>query len=187
MADLHRTLNDLLTNLFQDGQADGSITPQDVRDLILSVGQIPYGSMYTLTPVETTINTTGVYEKGACATQSNNLRDFDMPADNRLRYTGLISFHMHIACSISMTSAGNNNLAAFKLYFYDDSAASGSVIDGSRVKRHITTGVDEGSTALHWDLQMDTNDYLEIHLANLTNTGNITLENLYLFALGMAI
>ena len=187
MVDIHRTLTDLLTNLFQDGQADGSITEQHIRDLILSLGQIPYGSIYTNTPVETTIVTQGAYVKGACTTQINNLRDFDMPVDNRLRYIGLIPFHMHVAVSISMTSTGNNNLAAFKLYFYDDSAASGAVIDGSRVKRYISTGVDEGSTALHWDLEMNTNDYLEIHIANLTNTGNITLENLYLFVLGMAI
>lgn len=187
MADIHRTLTDLLNNLFQDGQADGSITEQHMRDLILSLGQIPYGSIYTLAPVETTINSVGVYEKGACTTQSNSLRNFDMPADNRLRYIGLIPFHVHIACSISMTSAGSNNLAGFKLYLYDDSAASGAVIDGSQVRRHITTGADEGSTALHWDVEMNTNDYLEIHVANFTSTDNITLENLYLFGLGMAM
>lgn len=36
MADTIRTENDLLTNLFQDGQAPNSITAQDVRDLIVS-------------------------------------------------------------------------------------------------------------------------------------------------------
>lgn len=38
MADTQRTYVELLTQLFQDGQANGSITAQDIRDLIVSVG-----------------------------------------------------------------------------------------------------------------------------------------------------
>lgn len=186
MADVQRTLTQLLA-IFADGQGVGSITPQDARDLIVSSAQIPFGSIYTDTPIETIIGTQGVYVKGACTTQSNNLRNFDMPANNRLRYIGLIPYHMHIACSLSMTSAGSNLNASFKLYLYDDSESSGAVIDGSQVNRHIATGSDEGSTALHWDVEMHTNDYLELHVANLTNTSNITLSNLYMFALGMVI
>lgn len=41
MVDTVRTRSDLLTNLFQDGQADSSITEQDMRDLIVS--HIPRG------------------------------------------------------------------------------------------------------------------------------------------------
>lgn len=37
MVDVVRTESDLLTNLFQDGQADYSITAQDIRDLIVSI------------------------------------------------------------------------------------------------------------------------------------------------------
>lgn len=37
MADTIRSYSDLLTALFQDGQAAGAITPQDVRDLIVSI------------------------------------------------------------------------------------------------------------------------------------------------------
>ena len=187
MADTQRSLNELLTILFPDGQPDDSITAQDIRDAIVSIGQWPFGSIFTLTPIETEISSAGAYVKGLCQTQINNVRNFDMPADNRLRYIGLIPFHMHIACSISMTSAGNNLKASFKLFHWDDSASAGAVIDGSRVNRFIGTGADEGSTALHWDVLMETNDYLEMHIANLTNTDNITLENLYLFATGMPV
>jgi hypothetical protein len=43
MTDTVRTIPDLLTNLFQDGQAPGSITPQDERDMILSLAcALPY-------------------------------------------------------------------------------------------------------------------------------------------------
>lgn len=37
MADLERIQGDLLTNSFQDGQANNSISAQDLRDLVLSV------------------------------------------------------------------------------------------------------------------------------------------------------
>jgi len=40
MADTVRTESQLLTSLFQDGQADGAITSQDIRDLIVSVKTI---------------------------------------------------------------------------------------------------------------------------------------------------
>lgn len=186
MADVQRTLAQMLT-LFADSQGTGAITPQDVRDMIVSLAQVPYGGIHTLSSIETTVDTQSVFVKGACTTQSSNLRNFDMPTDNRLRYIGLIPYHFHIACSLSMITAGSNNLTSFKLYKYDDSAESGALIDGSQVNRHMSIGADEGSTALHWDTILDTNDYLEIHLANLTNTGNITLTNFYLFAVGMVV
>jgi hypothetical protein len=37
MVDTVRTVTSLLTTLFQDGQASGSITPQDLRDMIVSL------------------------------------------------------------------------------------------------------------------------------------------------------
>ena len=187
MPDTQRSLSDLLTALFQDGQAVSSITPQDVRDLIVSVGQIPYGGIYSLAPVETIIPSSNTYVKALGTTQNNNLRNFDMPVDNRLRYTGALPYHMHIALTLSMMAAGNNKLAGFKMFKFDDSAGTGALIDGSVVRRFIATGSDEGSTALHWDVVLDNNDYLELHVANLTDATNITVSNMYLFAVGMEI
>lgn len=187
MVDTIRTLTDLLTNLLQDGQAPGSIAPQDIRDLTVSLGQVPYGSLYLSSAIETVIPGVSTYVKALGTTTGNNFRNFDMPTDNRLRYTGSITFHLHMVCSLSMMSAANQKLAGFKLYKYDDSLGSGAVIDGSEVKRFIATGADEGSTALHWDEIMDTNDYLELHVANLTDGTDITVSNIYLYAMGMPL
>lgn len=187
MADTQKTISDLLTALFPDGQADSSITPQDMRDLIVSLGQVPFGGIFTLVSAETIIGTTGLYVKVLGTTQINNLRNMDMPVDNRLRYLGTVPYHVHIACTLSTTSAGNNNLVSFKLFFYDDSVGSGALIDGSQVNRFIATGADEGTTALHWDLVMGENDYLELHVANRSNTDNITVTNFYIFGVGMSI
>ncbi|HEC63788.1 MAG TPA: hypothetical protein ENI23_00675 [bacterium] len=185
MPDTPKTLDTLISTDFKDGQAPGSITPQTMRDLIESIARTPFGGYFTETSVETEIVTKDVYQKGACTTQSNNLRLMDTPVDNRLRFLGTIPYHIHIACTLSMVSAGNGKKASFKLFYYDDSAQSGSVIDGSRVNRTIGTGADEGSTALHWDLVMDANDYLELWVANLTDNTNITLTHLYLFAMSI--
>lgn len=56
MADTIRTEADLLANLFQDGQADGSITAQDMRDLIVS--------MKTINPELITGQSNPAYQEG---------------------------------------------------------------------------------------------------------------------------
>tara|TARA_R100000781_G_scaffold370_2_gene577 strand:+ start:226 stop:462 length:237 start_codon:yes stop_codon:yes gene_type:complete len=55
MTDTSRTVSALVTNLFQDGQAAGSITPQDLRDLVETC-QVKHGSIYLSTAGSTTIS-----------------------------------------------------------------------------------------------------------------------------------
>lgn len=186
MADTQRTIAALL-NLFRDNQSDGSISEQDLRDAILSIAQVPFGGMYTLNAVETIISTQGVYTKSLGTTQISSVRAMDMAANNRLRYTGVIPYHFHISVSLSMTSAGNNKLASFRLLHHDDSEGTDTTIVGSQVNRFMSTGADEGSTALHWDIILENNDWLELHVANLTDTSNITVTNFYVFAMGMLV
>ena len=54
MADTSRTVTDMASNLFQDSQAAGSITPQDLRDF-LETCQVKQGSIYISTAGATTI------------------------------------------------------------------------------------------------------------------------------------
>ena len=54
MADTSRTVTDMASNLFQDSQAAGSITPQDLRDF-LETCQVKQGSIYVSTASATTI------------------------------------------------------------------------------------------------------------------------------------
>lgn len=108
-----------------------------------------------------------------------------MPASNRLRYIGADSRHMHIAVSIMMTAATNNQITRWRVAHYDDSGTSLTTNVASEVQRKVGTATDIGSTALHADLMMDQNDYLELHVANGTGTSNITCDLMYLFALGM--
>lgn len=48
MTNTVRTISDLLTNLFQDGQQDKSISAQDVRDLIVSTMLSQHGWQFVL-------------------------------------------------------------------------------------------------------------------------------------------
>lgn len=49
MPDTIRTLSFAVTSLFQDGQAAGSITPQDMRDLLVSIAAGTVSTGRTLT------------------------------------------------------------------------------------------------------------------------------------------
>ena len=91
MTDTSRTVSNLVTNLFQDGQAAGSITPQDLRDFIETT-QGKQGSMYVSSPGSTTISVAGTYVEGTAGTwtlsTAPTANEFDENTDGRLRYTG---------------------------------------------------------------------------------------------------
>ena len=182
MTDTPRSVADLQV-LLADNTV-GAISPQDLRDLLASVVQ-PYGSLHFTTPAPTT--PAGAALKALGTTTSVNLSGFDMPVSNRLRYTGSVTRHAHIACSVSFTMGGNNKVAGLYIYHFDASADSGAVLDHSHIERFVGTGADIGSTALHADVMMDINDYLEIWVENHTDNAAITIEKGYLFVLGMTV
>ena len=90
MTDTSRTVSDLVTNLFQDSQAAGSITPQDLRDFIETC-QTKQGSMYISSAGSTTIAGAGTYVEGVAGTwtlsTAPTANEFDENTDGRLRYT----------------------------------------------------------------------------------------------------
>ncbi len=59
MVDTVRTLSALLTTLFQDGQAAGSITPNDVRDFIVTAASWSGSTPRTLVALNVATVTTG--------------------------------------------------------------------------------------------------------------------------------
>lgn len=169
MADTERTLTDLLTNLFQDGQSDNSITANDIRDLIVSLAPA-YGSMYVSSAAETTISGVDTPTKAAGTTTAGvKLRDFTH-ANNRLTYTGVPTRAFIISLSATITSASSNQSLAFHI------AKTGSVAVASLQRRKIATGSDEGSVSVMVELELATNDYVEFFVENKTGSGNITVE-----------
>ena len=176
MADTERTKSAILTLLADN--TSGAISPQDVRDTVVSL--IPgYGGMYISSAAATTIAGASTWTKGAGTTTSTGLSNFTMPADNRLTYTGTPDVHCHIAMSFSVTSAGNNKTYEFGV------ALNGTINTASIVSRKIATGADVGSSACHTDITLSTNDYIEMWVQNTSDGTNMTYEYGYLFALAM--
>jgi hypothetical protein len=180
MPDTQRSLSVLLTDLFVDGQAAGAITPQDARDLIDSLTP-PYGGFSFTSAVATTIGVQGTMVKALGTTTSTNLRNFTMPSNNRLTYIGVPDRHMHIAVSISFTTSGNNDDISLAV------AKNGVVVEHSKLTRFLATGMDHGATAIHADFLLSTNGFLELFVTNEDSTSDVTIQQGYVFAMGMIV
>jgi hypothetical protein len=178
MVDTVRSLS-ALQALFADN-GTGDISAQDLRDFLLSM-KPPWGSFYRNVASATSVAATNTYYKAAGTSTAGSLYLMDHPSDGRLRYTGTPDHHFHIATTVSFTTAGSNETIGLKI------AKNGTVIDSTVARRRVGSGTDIGSTALHADVILSTNDYLELFVANETNTSNITVDELYFFAMGMFI
>lgn len=139
----------------------------------------PHAGLYFSTPVVTTIVTPGIYEKAAGITTPTDLSGFTMPENNRLTFTDPITHHFHIVASISLTTAGVNDTLSIGI------AKNGVVLEHSKLSRFIGTGSDIGSIASHADTELATNDYLELCVTNEDVALGITIEQGYLFCMGM--
>jgi hypothetical protein len=134
------------------------------------------------TPAATVLADAGNYyvsnwNTGGLETNKNR---FTVTTGGRLTYTGSPDIHAHIACTISV-SVGV--AAAKKLHF--KFAKNGTVVD-STDNIFTTDGTTNiKSTAVHGDMMLSTNDYIELFVRNETDTTNATLEKCYMFALGM--
>lgn len=181
MSDTSRSLSAILA-LFADNST-GNISAQDLRDFVVSIfpGE---GSMYVTSSAATTISVATTYYKAAGTTTAITTTNFDMPANNRIRYTGASDIQATVTATISMTCASSNQVVGFKLYKYDDSAGSGAVVDSSIVRRKVGTGSDIGALAISGDVSLSTNDYLELHVTNETSTGSVMVDQMYFAARG---
>lgn len=187
MADTRRSLNQLLTQLFQDGQTEG-ISAQDIRDLVMSV-QPAHADCYVTTPEATTIGagSTFVKAEGVTTFHADSV-DFDAGgASNRLRYTGLVESHISISAHMSFTSNQNNRVIGVKVYVYDASAGTGSVIDKGYVRQTMGSGTGVVTLGLNTDIHLDTNDYVEVWVTDETGTAELTMGQMYISAIGLLV
>lgn len=186
MADTARNKS-ALAALLADNSA-GNISPQDLRDLMESLHP-SYGSNYISSSAATSVSVQNDWYKAAGTTTDVSLHRFSgktlLSVNNRLQYTGTPSIHTHAVVSFSSAIAsGNNKILEYAAYHYDDSAGSGSIITHSIMRRNHSTS-DVGTGAIHFDVTMDTNDYVEFHIRNTTDTTNATITHMYMFILGM--
>eukprot|EP00916_Digyalum_oweni_P011075 GHVL01018409.1.p2 GENE.GHVL01018409.1~~GHVL01018409.1.p2 ORF type:complete len:197 (+),score=28.66 GHVL01018409.1:432-1022(+) len=182
MADTSRTVTDMASNLFQDSQAAGSITPQDLRDF-LETCQTKQGSIYISTAGATTIagqaNVTAnsltnmvAVETGGTFTLSTapTANEFDMNTDGQLRYTGTPTTNVFFTASVMLeivTSAVSKEtvMAVTK---------NGTIVTGAKTGG-MSPSVTVNSTpmSIAGYASMATNDYLNLWVGNVDSTDNL--------------
>ena len=172
-----RTVSDLVTNLFQNSQAAGSITPQDLRDFIETT-QTKQGSMYVSTPGGTTIAGAGTYVEGTAGTwtlsTAPTANEFDENTDGRLRYTGTPTINCMFLASASLEIDTSAVSKEFGLAIHKN----GTLITGTKIVG-IAPSVTVNSVNLvtFGYASMATNDYVSIFVANIDTTDNLTVRN----------
>lgn len=183
MADTQKTWAEIQT-LLADNTA-GAISPQDMRDAIYSL--VPsFGGVYvagnsTATSI-VSANTDYVTNWNSSGAQTN-ARQFTVSTAGRLTYSGTVNIHCHVACTISFSvSVAASKEVQFKIYKNGSTEVAGSLTTVDTNGATVTL-----STAIHCDVGLSTNDYLEVWVSNETDTTNVTLEDCYLFASSMIV
>lgn len=160
MADTPRTKAALAT-LFADNVA-GDISPQDLRDFLESMS-LPFGEMYVSTPSATTI-TGASFQKLNGTTTLGQANLFDMPASNRLRYTGSVPMKFLVAAAFQCEDTSGDP-KQLRLFVYDDSGAAGATVASSAFNHDTVNALDNPSGTVQAIVTLDTNDYVEVHAA----------------------
>jgi hypothetical protein len=184
MTDTSRTVSDLVTNIFQDGQSSGAITPQDMRDFIETC-QTKQGSIYMSSPSSTSISVAGTYVEGNgtyTLSTSPSANEFDMNTNARLRYTGTptINCAFWASASLEIDTAAVNKELGISIY------KNGTLITGTKmVGFSPATTVNSVNISTMGYASLSTNDYVSIYVANIDSTDNFTLRNAQLMGMSL--
>jgi len=100
--------------------------------------------------------------------------------NGRWRYTGTRTRQFHTAFTISMDGAG----AATNVYVFAV-AKNGVIDDDCKILQSITATGQIASTALHCQLTLSQNDYIELYVGNTTDADDIVVKSINIFGLGM--
>ena len=194
MADTSRTVSDMASNLFQDSQAAGSITPQDLRDF-LETCQTKQGSIYVSTAAATTIagqaNVTPnsltnmvAVETAATFTLSTapTANEFDMNTDGQLRYTGTPTTNVFFTASIMLEIV----TSGVDLELVMAVTKGGTIVTGAKTggicPRVTTNSVPMSVSGF---TSMATNDYINIFVGNVDSTVNVVARMAQLTAFSL--
>ena len=182
MAEAPVSSSDLLGTVFADGQANGSITAEDMRDLIVSLMPAHGSASLASNATATTISVATTYYaiSGTFVVGGSPASVTESAAGGKMTYTGTIDRHFHIVANMDMTCASNSQILAFQWHLNGSPISCG-------VNRKVGTGADVGAASVHADAMLSENDELELRVTNLTSTASVTVQNCYVFVLGMLV
>lgn len=173
--------NDLIPIVDTSTTTTKKITYENL--LKFPMGEISYfDTTGTLTAIAAQSNgSTNMVKVAPTTTLTSDSFEFDNGgADNgRLRYTGTDTKMFHVACTISFAPVAANDVFVFGV------AKDGTVIASSKVLNKVATGGDTQSTAMHVMVSLATNEYLELYVGNTTDTDDLNIKSINLFAMGI--
>lgn len=177
----------VITNIFTGTKTNGPLTGVSTSDIgwefIANSGvadsaiainyYIPDGQA----PIPTPIPAIDTPVKIEAVTVANpDSQKFDHSGSNRATYTGLKPIIASITAVLSLEVLANNQSVEILLY------KNGSLIPGSRSQIRIqNSGIRQSVTALA-GVRMNTGDYVEVWVQNLTSDTDVTAYTLSLFA-----
>ena len=184
-ADTEQTKANLLTS-FADGQTK-TITAAKIRDLVVSsvgmtMGAIDYfnttGTAITI-PSQSDGSTNLVRINPATTNYTAMNFDNGGANDGRLRKTGAVTKHCHIAITLSGSPATNNDSFVVGLQ------KNGTPLTVCKVQQRFGATTDTQVVTYHCDSDMAVNDTIDPMIGNLTAGRNITIKSLNMFAMCM--
>lgn len=145
----------------------------------------PYGgSGMKANATATIINTVGTFEAISGTFVANtSLQGITSGAGGLLTYTGTQGRHFHIVSNFDVTVDSNNQTV--KLQWFHTPSGGSEVALQIPIEDRISTGADIVSMSTHADVMLQNGDTLQLKVTNETSTANITVKNIYLFAMGM--
>ena len=171
----------------------GSLKKDEGANGTTALARFPMGELAINANAAATVITTGdTWTRfDAATTLTTDSYLFDEPQNGRLRYTGTVTKMFHIACTLSVTSAGANDVMRAVIIQNATVNASkeystGTILTAGEVKQKLSGAADTGSTAIHVMAELAQNDFLELFIKNVTDTDDLTVEYMNLFAMGVS-
>lgn len=132
------------------------------------------GKLYmTANATATTINTAGVFEKIAGTTTENSLNQRFSHSNNRLTYTGAITQIFTLEAIVSLTGSNNKDI---DIRF----AKNGTTLVSSNSRVTLDSAGKNQNASIADVIELSENDYIEVYIANDTDTTNVTATDLSL-------
>lgn len=134
------------------------------------------GETRITTETTTTISSTGVFVDLAGTYTTSDLQHFDSPSNGQLKHLGdsPIEYKVNV---FGIIDGGSNDEVVLKIVVWDDSASV--FVDYKSVVRVINNlqgGRDVAYFNFTDNVLLNTNDYVKLMVANISDTSNVTAE-----------
>lgn len=134
------------------------------------------GRVTVSTEIATTIGVASTFYPLAGTWTASSLEHFDNPTNGHLRHLGDNPLEFTFIADLNVDGGANNDLEV-RVRKYDDSTTTTSTVTSqSRQVNNFSGGRDVAFFTILEDVELNTNDYIFIEVANNTGTANVTAE-----------